>query len=87
MRNKVECPLFRSSVKYNVPISGQVTRNVKRWPNAAMALRWTTAGMLEAQKTFRRLQAYRQLPILKAALQAPAAPASQEDIEPSATAA
>ena len=35
------------------------TRNVKRWRNAEMALRWTTAGLLEAQKTFRRLKAYR----------------------------
>ncbi len=33
-----------------------------------MALRWTAAGLLEA-KTFRRLKAYRQLPILRNALQ------------------
>ncbi len=45
-----------------------VQRNVKRWRNAEMALRWTAAGLLEAQKTFRRLKAYRQLPILDAAL-------------------
>ena len=46
----------------------QVTRNVKRWRNAEMALRWTAAGLLEAEKTFRRLKAYRQLPILRNAL-------------------
>ena len=46
----------------------RVQRNVKRWRNAEMALRWTAAGLLEAQKTFRRLKAYRQLPILDAAL-------------------
>ncbi len=46
-----------------------VQRNVKRWRHAEMALRWTAAGMLEAQKTFRRLKAYRQLPILRTALQ------------------
>ena len=34
-----------------------------------MALRWTAAGLLEAQKTFRRLKACRQLPILRNALQ------------------
>ena len=34
-----------------------------------MAPRWTAAGLLEAQKTFRRLKAYRQLPILCGALQ------------------
>ncbi len=47
----------------------QVTHNVKRWRHAEMALRWTAAGLLEAQKTFRRLKAYRQLPILRNALQ------------------
>ena len=45
-----------------------VQRNVKRWGNAEMALRWTAAGLLEAKKTFRRLKAYRQLPVLDAAL-------------------
>ncbi len=43
-------------------------RNVKRWRNAEMAQRWTAAGLLEAKKTFRRLNAYRQLPVLDAAL-------------------
>ena len=33
-----------------------VQRNVKRWRNAEMALRWTAVGLLEAQKTFRRLR-------------------------------
>ncbi len=47
----------------------QISRNVKRWRNAEMALRWTAAGMMEAQKSFRRLKAYRQLPILRSALQ------------------
>ena len=46
----------------------QVCRNVKRWRDAKMAMRWTAAGMLEAAKGFRRLKAHKQLPILKAAL-------------------
>ena len=49
----------------------RVCRNVKRWRNAAMALRWTAAGMLEAAKDFRRLKAHtNQLHVLKAALAA-----------------
>jgi transposase-like protein len=48
----------------------RVCRNVKRWRNASMALRWTAAGMMEATKGFRRLKAHKQLPILKAALAA-----------------
>jgi putative transposase len=46
----------------------RVCRNVKRWRNAAMALRWTAAGMMEAAKGFRRLKAYKHLPALRAAL-------------------
>ena len=46
----------------------RVCRNVKRWRDAKMALRWTSAGMFEAQKGFRRIKAYKQLPILKQAL-------------------
>lgn len=46
----------------------RVSRNVKRWRNASMALRWTAAGMLEAKMGFRRINAYRQLPVLRAAL-------------------
>src|SRR5438128_6136928 len=48
----------------------RVCRNVKRWRNAGMALRWTAAGMMEAIKGFRRLKAYKHLPALKAALAA-----------------
>ena len=46
----------------------QVCRNVKRWRDARMALRWTGTAMLEAEKSFRRLKAHKQLPILRAAL-------------------
>ncbi len=33
----------------------RICRNVKRWRDAAMALRWTGAAMIEAPKGFRRL--------------------------------
>src|ERR687894_3118503 len=48
----------------------RVCRNVKRWRDAGMALRWTAAAMLEAAKGFRRLKAHKQLPLLRAALTA-----------------
>jgi putative transposase len=56
----------------------RVTRNVKRWSSASMALRWTAAAMLEAKKGFRRLKAYKQLDALRAALDAHAAKTSNE---------
>src|SRR4029453_8551499 len=39
----------------------QVTRNVKRWRDASMPLRWTAAGMMEARKGFRRLVGYKTM--------------------------
>jgi hypothetical protein len=48
----------------------RVCRNVKRWQDASMALRWTSAAMLEAAKGFRRLKAYGQLSTLRTALAA-----------------
>ena len=47
-----------------------VCRNVKRWQDAKMALRWTAAAMQEAAKGFRRLKAHKQLPILRVGLAA-----------------
>ena len=48
----------------------RVCRNVKRWRDAPMALRWTGAAMQEAAKGFRRLKAHKQLPMLREALTA-----------------
>jgi putative transposase len=36
----------------------RVTRNVKRWQNGDMCLRWTAAGMLEAERQFRKIIGY-----------------------------
>ena len=46
----------------------RVCRNVKYWRSPSMAMRWTAAAMKEANKGFRRLKAYKQLPLLQAAL-------------------
>jgi hypothetical protein len=58
------CPIFLSS---------SLTRGLPRRPHRdrralGRQTRWTAAGMMEAAKGFRRLKAYRLLPILKAAL-------------------
>jgi len=44
-------------------------RNVKRWSSGEMALRWTAAGMLEAEKQFRRIIGYRDLATLVIAIE------------------
>lgn len=43
--------------------------NVKRWQGGQMALRWCAAGMLEAEKQFRRVNGHLHLPALRAALE------------------
>ena len=52
-----------------------------------MALRWTAAGMLEAAKGFRRLKAYKHLPVLRAALAAHQSKYLTQPVEDNADAA
>lgn len=47
-----------------------VARRVKRWRGGEMILRWTAAGVLEAQRGFRRLKGHLSMPVLTAALAA-----------------
>jgi transposase-like protein len=44
-------------------------RNVKHWSSGEMALRWTAAGMLEAEKQFRKIIGYRDLATLVIAIE------------------
>jgi transposase-like protein len=46
------------------------TGNVKRWRDGEMRRRWCAAGMLEAEKSFRRIKGHAQMPALVAQLQA-----------------
>jgi len=48
----------------------EIGHRVKRWQGGAMVLRWTAAGVLEAERGFRKLPGYRALPALVAALRA-----------------
>src|SRR5207247_9942728 len=44
-----------------IEIVRRTQRNVKRWSSGAMALRWTAAGMLEADRQLRRIIGHRTL--------------------------
>lgn len=48
----------------------RVTRNVKRWRDGSMVLRWVVTALMEAEKKFRRVKGYRDMPQLLAALDA-----------------
>jgi transposase-like protein len=45
-------------------------RNVKRWQGGSMVVRWVSAGIVEAEKKFRRVQGYRDIEKLTSALEA-----------------
>jgi putative transposase len=44
-------------------------RNVKRWSSGEMALRWTAAGMLEAERQFRKIIGHKDLATLVVAIE------------------
>ncbi len=44
-----------------IEIIRRTSRNVKRWQSGDMCLRWTAAGMLEAEQQFRRVAGYSDL--------------------------
>ena len=48
----------------------EIGRRVKRWQSGTMVLRWTAAGVLEAERGFRKVAGYRAIPTLIAALRA-----------------
>ena len=47
----------------------RIARNVKRWQNGDMCLRWTAAGMLEAERQFRKIIGYGDLAKLAIAVE------------------
>ncbi len=47
----------------------RIARNVKRWQNGDMCLRWTAAGMLEAERQFRRVIGHPDLAKLAVAVE------------------
>ena len=56
-------------VESMLSICREHAKNVKRWRDGRMALRWCAAGMLEAAKQFRRVNGHLHLPALRAALE------------------
>jgi putative transposase len=55
-------------VESMISIARTTTRNVKRWRDGEMVRRWTAAGMLNAQCSFRRVKGCKDMPVLVAAL-------------------
>ena len=58
-----------NAIESMISICREHAKNVKRWRDGQMALRWCAAGMLEASKQFRRVNGHLHLPALRAALE------------------
>jgi putative transposase len=52
-----------------IEIIRRTSRNVKRWQNGDTCLRWTAAGMLEAETQFRKVAGYTDLSKLALAVE------------------
>ena len=57
-----------------ISIARTTNRNVTRWRDGQKVLRWTAAGMLNAERSFRRIKGYKQMPHLVNALRRHAHP-------------
>jgi transposase-like protein len=58
-----------NAVESMISISRDHSRNVKRWRDGQMAMRWCAAGMVAASGQFRRVNGHLHLPALRAALE------------------
>jgi hypothetical protein len=72
-RLKVSDRLARSlgctnAIESMISVLRSTTRNVKRWRDAEMIERWATAGLLNAERSFRRVKGYNDIPTLVAGL-------------------
>ncbi len=93
-RLRVDEQLWRTLSSTNpiesmIAICRATSRNVKRWQNGDMCLRWTAAGMLEAEAQFRKIIGYQHLAALALAVErdvtAQRAQASRSTTSPSPT--
>jgi transposase-like protein len=59
-----------NAIESMIAVCRDHSRNVKRWRDGQMALRWCAAGMIEAKGQFRRVVGHLHLPQLRQALEA-----------------
>ena len=68
-------------VESMISIARTTNRNVTRWRDGQMVLRWTAAGMLNAERSFRRIKGCKQMPQLVDALHRHAHPNTAQSAE------
>lgn len=55
-------------IESTMSVIRDLTDRVKRWQDARMVRRWVGAGMLEAERSFRRIKGCKDMPVLVAAV-------------------
>jgi putative transposase len=55
-------------IESTISVVRDLTDRVKRWQDARMVRRWVGAGMLEAERSFRRVKGCKDMPVLVAAV-------------------
>lgn len=82
--------LLKATLQSTNPIESMISvvratsRNVKNWSSGDMGLRWTAAGMLEAEKKFRKVHGYKDLARLAVKIEeqlADSEPAEREEVQ------
>ncbi len=58
-----------NAIESMIGICREHAKNVKRWRDGQLALRWCAAGMVEARTQFRRVNGHLHLPALRTALE------------------
>ena len=58
-----------NAIESMISICREHAKNVKRWRDGQMAMRWCAAGMIEASTQFRRVNGHLHLPALRSALE------------------
>lgn len=57
-----------NAVESMISVARDTTRRVKRWRDGTMVKRWVAAGLLNAERNFRRIKGCNDMPVLVAAL-------------------
>ena len=57
-----------NAIESMISVAKTTTGNVKRWRDGKMIKRWVAAGMLNAERSFRRIKGVKDMPTLLDAL-------------------
>jgi len=66
-------------IESTISVARSVMGNVKRWRDGTMKKRWVATGMIEAERSFRRVKGCKEMPTLMAALRRRVTPSDYDE--------